>query len=248
MSERLRAWLRFDAERVPEVEAAYREYLRHSKPGVAFCVAFVVAFVSAVAVAIALMNHGWSDPRTVGPILVTFSGVFYGLIVFAVARTPLPTLGRVLGGAVSVPRVCVLAIGLGALCVAIEVGAILAIVSMIHATQRASTTVDYFSGGVVAGVLLLVLAAPLAEEFIMQGWLQTRIARLGPFWAAVVTTIVFVLVHGPASVLDLARGVALGGAAWLRATTRSMLACILVHATNNALIAGILLAARAGHQ
>lgn len=244
MSERLRVWLRYDPERVPAVEAAYAEYLRCSKPGVAFAVALAVAFSSAVGVGVWAALHGSTQASMVAPLLVTFSIAFYGVLLFAVVRSPLPVLGRVLAGAVSVPRACVLAIALGFACVVVELAAIALLVSAGHGRTGRGQTVDYFGGGVILGAVLLTMAAPVLEEFLMQGWLQTRLARLGPFWAAALTTLVFVLIHVPTSILDLARGVGLATAAWFRATTRSLLACVIVHATNNGLIALLLLAAR----
>lgn len=244
MSESLRDWLRFDASRVPQVEEAYREFIRCSRPGVAFCVAL---FLAAVAVGAALMLHGSSQLQITGPLLITFGSVFYGVLIVAVVRSPLPVLASVLAGAVSLPRALLLALGLAVLCALVEIAVIATIASVMLSrhVKHPETNVDYFSGGVIAGLILLTLAAPLAEEFLMQGWLQTRVQRLGPFWAAVVTTIVFVLIHVPTSLLDWTRGVALGTAAWFRATTRSLLACIVVHAANNTIFAVLLLAARA---
>jgi membrane protease YdiL (CAAX protease family) len=243
MSERLRRWLRFDPLRLPDVDAAYQEFIRCSKPGVAFAIAVVVAFAAAVGVGVVLMLHGATQLRAMGPILVTFAGLFYGIVLFAVVRSPLPVLGRVLAGAVNVPRVCLLAAGLGALCVVIELTMLVFLARAVHVSNHAGGSNDFFSGGIVAGLILVVVAAPFVEEFLMQGWLQTRLQGLGPFWAAVVTTIVFVLIHIPMSVVDLVRGIGLGAAAWMRATTRSLLACIVVHATNNGLILAVLLAA-----
>lgn len=248
MSERLRDWLRFDEALVPEVEEAYREFIRHSRPGVALCIAFAIAFVAAVSAGIVLTMHGRSQEQIAGPLFVVFGGLFYGIMLVAVVRSPLPVLGRMLAGAVNLPRAVLLAIGYALICVFIEIVIIATISAILSShvakTSSPSTTVDYFSGGVLAGLLMLVAGAPLAEEFLMQGWLQTRVARLGPFWAGVVTTIVFVLIHVPTSALDWTRGVALGTAAWFRATTRSMLACIVVHAANNTVFAMLLLAVR----
>ncbi len=242
MTQRLQHWLRFDAQRVPAVEEAYRDFVRHSKPGVAFFVALVVAFAAAVGVGAILLVQGWAHARMTGPIFVTFSAVFYGMLIFAVVRSPLSVLRTMLAGAVSWPRASLLALGLGIACVLVELTTVVALVMGLHLASR-SSAVDLFSGGVIAGMLGLALGAPIAEEFLMQGWLQTRAQRLGPFWAGAVTTIVFVLIHVPTSVLDVARGFALGTAAWFRATTRSLLACIVVHATNNAAIAALILAA-----
>lgn len=244
MNERLRTWLRFDADRVPEVEEAYRQFVYHSKPGIAFCIAFVLGVGTAIVVGVWLMSHGWTERRAIGPTFVTLGAIFYGILLFAIVRSPLPVLGRMLAGAVNAPRACLLALCLGAICVVIELVTLLALSAALSHAPR-SRNVSLFSGGIAAGLLLGTVAAPFAEEFLMQGWLQTRLRRLGPFWAGAVTTVAFVLMHAPTSVFDLTRGVALGTAAWFRATTRSMLACIVVHAANNSLIAAVLLAGRA---
>jgi membrane protease YdiL (CAAX protease family) len=248
MTQRLQRWLRFDAQRVPVVEEAYRDFVRHSKPGVAFFIALVIAIGAAVGLDVVLVARGWAHSRTMGPVVITFGTVFYGALFFAVVRSPLPVLRTMLAGAVSWPRASLLALGLGVACVVAELAIVSALVLALH-LHSPSATIDYFSGGLIVGMLVLALGAPVVEEFLMQGWFQTRVQRLGPFWAGAVTTIVFVLIHLPTSFLDLARGVALGTAAWFRATTRSMLACIVVHATNNIAIAGLLLAARvSGHR
>ncbi|MGH7736707.1 MAG: CPBP family intramembrane glutamic endopeptidase [Candidatus Tyrphobacter sp.] len=246
MSEGLRVWLRFDETRAAEAEEAYAEFIVHSKPGVALCFAVVLAFVGAIVCAVVFTFEGIPRGRIVGPIIAIFGSTFYGVLMLAVIRSPLPVLRRVLAGAVSVPRAIILAFGLGLLCVLAE-GCILAILVALfesHRVQSGSTGVDYFGGGVLWGVILLLLAAPVAEEFLMQGWLQTRLARLGPFGAGVATTILFVLMHAPTSILDWTRGVALGTAAWFRGATRSLLGAIVVHATNNAVLVGLLLLAR----
>ncbi len=88
------------------------------------------------------------------------------------------------------------------------------------------------------GFLAYVVVAPISEELFFRGWIQPVIAeetsqsfaRLAP----VVTAILFMLVHEPASYApSLLVGLAAG---LLRRRTHSVIPGIIVHALSNALI------------
>lgn len=99
-------------------------------------------------------------------------------------------------------------------------------------------------GDLVLTVLAVVVAAPLAEEIVFRALLQRLAARLwGGLPAAVLTAIVFALVHGePWYVLGLV-GVGLVLAVVWEATG-SLLACWLAHAAHNAIALALMLNTR----
>jgi len=99
-------------------------------------------------------------------------------------------------------------------------------------------------GALLVTVLAVVVAAPLAEEIIFRALLQRLAARLwGGLPAAVVTAIVFAMVHGEPWYLFGLVGVGLVLAVVWEATG-SLLACWLAHAAHNALALGLILATR----
>src|SRR5690606_26702567 len=93
-----------------------------------------------------------------------------------------------------------------------------------------------FTPGTLVVVAAVVLSAPLVEEVVFRGFLQTGLtARLGALRAILVTAAVFALLHvgsGAHLFLPIALlGVFLG---WLRAWTGGLLAPVVAHATHNA--------------
>lgn len=83
-------------------------------------------------------------------------------------------------------------------------------------------------------VSMALLFAPIVEELVMQGWLQTRLDRLVRPWpSAVLTTLIFAALHlatAPVMVLPL------GTFAILRLRTKSLGACMMAHLFYNALV------------
>ncbi|HEX2087437.1 MAG TPA: CPBP family intramembrane glutamic endopeptidase [Solirubrobacteraceae bacterium] len=90
----------------------------------------------------------------------------------------------------------------------------------------------------VLGALTVCVVAPLGEEFLFRGFLYPSLRNgLGIAWAAVVTGVIFGLLHGlssaPENLLPLA---ALGAALCLiYQATGSLYPCIALHAINNAI-------------
>ena len=85
----------------------------------------------------------------------------------------------------------------------------------------------------VLAFITLVVAAPVAEEILFRGCLFGKLRKYIPFWtAAVLTSILFGVAHGQWSVgIDtFALSMVL---CWLRKTTGSLWAPILLHMTKN---------------
>jgi membrane protease YdiL (CAAX protease family) len=87
-------------------------------------------------------------------------------------------------------------------------------------------------------VVLAVFVAPFAEEWVFRGGLFGGLAtRIGPWGAAAVTTILFVVAHAqekihyPPGFIDV--GLAAAGLAWLRLRYGSIRPGILLHLTYN---------------
>lgn len=105
---------------------------------------------------------------------------------------------------------------------------------------------ELFSTLPMAVVLLfIVVIGPWFEELAYRKWMLSILPRaVGMPLAVLISGACFVLMHGPASAWQ---ALGLGGLAlllsllWLR--TRSLTACWLLHAANNALACGALLAA-----
>ena len=101
---------------------------------------------------------------------------------------------------------------------------------------------DLPSGGGFALLAAAVLAAPVIEEVIFRYWLLGRWAPLiGAVPALLLTSLVFAVIHMDFSSWALGGRLIVGlalGALWLR--TRSLLACMAVHAAWNAAVLALL--------
>lgn len=85
---------------------------------------------------------------------------------------------------------------------------------------------------------LMVVGAPIFEEFVFRAWLLERLGRDLPAWAALVlSTGAFVAAHLPQSILEwvvlFTAGLVLGLLWW---RTRSLVACVIAHALYNAVL------------
>ncbi len=90
----------------------------------------------------------------------------------------------------------------------------------------------------LALVPLMVIGAPIFEEFVFRAWLLERLGRDLPAWAALVlSTGAFVAAHLPQSILEwvvlFTAGLVLGLLWW---RTRSLIACIVAHGFYNAVV------------
>lgn len=101
---------------------------------------------------------------------------------------------------------------------------------------------DFMAGVFAAGGrnpwlhFAVVVGAPVNEEFLFRGLLFTGLAgtRLGPWWAAVVSSAVWTVIHLQYDWFDLTSLFLLGlilAAAWWR--TRSLWLCVLLHGLVN---------------
>jgi membrane protease YdiL (CAAX protease family) len=224
----LLTWLRYDPKRIPDVEAAYDEFISTSKYGVAI---FASIIASLVAVGIASLF----EPRALGHLgpvaLIVGSCTFYGIQLFSLRAVPKETLATVLSGAVDGRRAVIFGVvcSLAILLAEFGIGAILA---GLHVVENDNGP-DPLAMGLVFGFFLAVIVAPVAEEFMMQGWLQTRLRGLGPRGAAVATTCVFLLMHAPTSPFAVVRVILLGSVAAARGSIRSLGTVIAMHVVNN---------------
>ncbi len=94
--------------------------------------------------------------------------------------------------------------------------------------------------GVLSAALTCVVA-PIGEEFLFRGYIFTALRNWrGPWTGAVVTGLLFGLVHaGSAPLLDLVPLAALGfGLCLLYRRTGSLYPCIVVHSLNNSVAFG----------
>jgi membrane protease YdiL (CAAX protease family) len=117
--------------------------------------------------------------------------------------------------------------------------------SVLHITEKEKLLETL---GANEGTALLILSAaltcvlaPICEEFLFRGYIFRALANLrGPWPAAVITGVIFGLVHTlSAPVADLVPLGVLGfGLCWLYMRTGSLYPCIAVHAFNNCLAFG----------
>lgn len=90
--------------------------------------------------------------------------------------------------------------------------------------------------GVFVAVLLALVLAPLIEELVFRGVLMQRwSARYGMRLGIVLSAVLFSVAH-PASFAHIPGAIVLGLEYWF---TRSLVAAMLVHAANNAVIAAL---------
>jgi len=225
----LERWLRFDPARVPEVEAAYDAFIRGSRPGVHVSVGIAASIVLCILVGVIFSNV--NNHAYLPAVVVTFEIVFYGSIALSVLFTPREIRRVLLGGCVDVARASVLAAAAALAIAVVELAAILLL-------QRAHVPfpgpkADILAGGWIPAFFFVNIAAPVCEEFLVQGWFQTRVRRLGVPGSVALSTLFFVLIHLPTNLYAFVRSGNLLFNAYLRGTTRSLGAAIVAHATNN---------------
>lgn len=206
-----------------DVEDAYRRFVRTARFGPVLTAAILAA--TAVLIAVARL----------APSAATFvSVVSYALVassvVVAALRADRQALGVVWRGTFTNGARAFL---YGS-CVGAAMGLLTFATSVLAArvyTSSPEAVID------PATVLLIIVAgptlSPVAEEFVFQGWLQTRLGRWGPWTAAIWTTMAFLLVHAPASGWDLVRLPALCVFAALRASHRALASCVGAHVAYN---------------
>ena len=241
----LMAWLRFDASRVPEVEAAYENYIRVCQPGVFAALALPAGAVAAFLVAIVVyVFAAGAQTRQIAVVSATIAGtiVIYVLLVIPILYCPPETRKTILLGCADIRRTIIFAL-LGAFAIACLELVTLGLLGAARVPLPKSLP-NLFFGGMLFGVVLATVIAPVGEELLVQGWFQTRMLRFGVAGSAIIATGFFVLLHLPRNPYDFVRGGNLAFSAYLRATTRSLLACIVAHACNNAFFIAIVLLTR----
>lgn len=155
---------------------------------------------------------------------VLFAGSAAGELVQCLAA-PLPVLGwakakkQLLG-------LC--RPGRGALAPAIVFACVAALAALLLPSQVLED-----AGSLTA--LRLCLAAPLAEELVFRGVVQSFLQPLGSGGAVMVQALLFAMQHGSAAamVYALCMGLVLG---WMRQRTGSVLPGIVLHIINNLLV------------
>jgi membrane protease YdiL (CAAX protease family) len=93
--------------------------------------------------------------------------------------------------------------------------------------------------GVVIMVLLMVVAAPIFEEFLVRGIFYGALAPYGCGIAIIISSLLFGLIHGSLYMLfyTTVLGLALG---YIRYATNSLFVCTILHAIINSVSAGLL--------
>ena len=102
--------------------------------------------------------------------------------------------------------------------------------------------VDGSTAALVAVLVLVCVAAPVAEEFLFRGLLFTAVrTSAGMLPAAIVTGVVFGSIHIGSSPVGLLvpLGVLGFGLCLIYAWTRSLYPCVALHAVNNAIAFGV---------
>jgi uncharacterized protein len=102
--------------------------------------------------------------------------------------------------------------------------------------------VDSSTAALVAVVLLVCIAAPVAEEFLFRGLLFTSIRASAGLWpAAIVNGVVFGAIHAGSSPVGLLvpLGILGVGLCLIYAWTGSLYPCVALHAVNNAIAFGV---------
>ena len=104
--------------------------------------------------------------------------------------------------------------------------------------QAITPLLDLPGARLIAGLLIVVVWVPLAEEIIFRGWLFKALQRTRPgIWLALpVTTLIFAMMHSfysPGGVVVIALLGALLG--WLRWKYDQLLVCVICHALYNGL-------------
>ena len=150
-----------------------------------------------------------------------------------------------------VPVLLGLAVGFGGTLLAYTINAVVTFALDLEAPVEQQLLEDVLSGGLASVVVVIaaVVMAPLAEELLFRGLLfQSLRRRLGLWFAAIVSAMVFCLVHveiivsQPLALLGLfALAVLL---AWSFHRTGSLVVPIVAHATFNAISLALAVVAR----
>ncbi len=236
----LLCWLRYDPERIPEVEAAYDEFIVTSRYGL--FVAVGIAAGIAVGVAVDAVG-GYSKAANLAA-LPAFLLTLYAVLGISLARVPRATLATIVRGAIDPLRGLAFAVVLGIAMAAI----VLVLVGSIEflgweSLKSGSSAITDSRGMTLLMLFVAFLVAPIFEEFLIQGWLQTRLRFLGSFSAGMGATVAFGVLHGIASLSSFVRALSLAPYAIVRATTRSMGCAIAVHFTYNFTVVAVGIAA-----
>jgi membrane protease YdiL (CAAX protease family) len=232
--------LGYDESLVPIVEEAYDTYIRTGRPGVFAACGFVGGFL--VAIIAAAIAAGFSRAAMVPTAIITYTVCQYAALLIPLLRCPWDAATLLLKGCTKPRRTCAFALVVALGVSVLEFLAILALESVHVSTPKHLP--DLFMGGAFFGTVIGIVVAPVGEELLVQGWFQTRIRGLGGFWSSVIATVFFLILHLPKNPYDFIRGGNLAFAAYLRASTRSLGACILAHACNNAFFFALLIGAR----
>lgn len=231
-SNALAAWLRYDPVRAAEAEAAYTEFVRTSRFGVYIVISIATMFLAAFVFGFALSREGGHLGSTLSPgMLLAFMGIFYGVQALSLVWVPRRVLRAVLIGAVDLKRSIAFAVAAGLIVSVVEMLAGMFLLNVVHVATP--NVPNPMAAGVLWGMFFLTVAAPFVEEFQMQAWLQTRARKLGPVAGGILTTIVFVLMHVPKSPSEFVRVLGLSVLAWYREFSKSLAACMVMHATTN---------------
>lgn len=236
-------WLRYDASREADVEAAYDTFVR-ARPGVfafAGIVVLILTFVALLATGALTLRQPIPDAYIVGTQIL-----WYGFLAVPALLCPPKAMRTLLLGCTDLPRTLLFAAGVGIL-ISIAEMATFVLLSAVHVPQAKNAAEHALASNALSYAIFAIVLAPPCEEFFVQGWFQTRVRAFGPTWSAVIATTFFLMLHAPKSAYDLIRGGNLAFAAYLRSTTRSLAGAMTAHLTNNAFFFALFLLSKLLH-
>jgi membrane protease YdiL (CAAX protease family) len=220
---------------------------------IGFAATFVATFVLVVAVVLATGRAPLMTPGH--PVLALAEIIFYAT-GGAFAWYRLRATGRTFFRPLDARDVRILLLGVAAL-FAVRVGTVIQLI-VSNQTKHVQAGFEHFSVNahapavtalsVALAVITIVVIAPIIEEIVFRGLLFGALApRLGVLAAAIVSALLFGLIHGdPVLFPTLA---ALGFVAALSyAATGNLVVPIALHALNNALGAAALIATSLQHR
>ncbi len=213
----------------PSGEAAFVEFIRRTRLGVALILGFAIGIVAAVFLTIVSPNSDF----TVSDLTIVYAGILAAVVVACLlARIPNSLFRSVLLGMKLYPEITRISVFGVAVVVAIEI-----IPRLFLKVPISDWVTEKSIFGMQLGFatgFVFILMGPLTEELIFRCWLQTRLTALTGRLSVPITVLIFAAVHGGfAFVMVLPAAIVISV---VRFKSKALLPGILVHAMYNMII------------
>jgi membrane protease YdiL (CAAX protease family) len=218
-----------------EIGLAYRTLIRTGRIGVFFTLSFASMLLYGLGIGVYVVMHHlsfselqsgtWTAATTIAVTL------FYAIMAIPLFLVPRSALRTVMQGNYASRRIAGLHGGMYGSALFVSM-----IWYMLDVNQVALAPTGSNISVVWSVLFFSPIVAPICEELVFQGWLQTRLERFGRRTGLVCTTLLFLGFHFPTEPYAFLRSVVLLSNGYIRMRSRSLFAAIISHSTYNVLI------------